>query len=59
MKGTVRSANQNRFNAHIEHEPSAETDKAISFINNNNLGWKADTCKLTKDHPEYGAHCNA
>jgi hypothetical protein len=36
----------NRFNAHVEHIPSQETDKAISFINSQNLGWKADTCKL-------------
>jgi hypothetical protein len=43
----IRSGNRNkRFNAHIEHTPSDENDKAISFINNNNLGWKADVCKL-------------
>lgn len=36
----------NRINAHTEHKASDETDKAISFINNQNLGWKADTCKL-------------
>jgi hypothetical protein len=35
-----------RFNAHAEHKASDETDKAISFINNNDLGWTADVCKL-------------
>lgn len=47
-----------RFNAHTEHVASDETDKAISFINNQNLGWKADTCKMQKHHSEYGAHCD-
>lgn len=47
----------NRLNAHLEHIPSQETDKAISFINNNDLGWTADVCKLQANHPEYGAHC--
>lgn len=47
-----------RFNAHSEHVASDETDKAISFINNQNLGWKADTCKLQKHHSEYGSHCD-
>lgn len=48
-----------RFNAHFEHVPSDENDLAISFINNQNLGWKADTCKLQKHHAEYGSHCAA
>jgi len=39
--------------------PSDENDIAISFINNQNLGWKADTCKLQKHHAEYGTHCDA
>lgn len=30
---------KNRFNAHVEHKASDETDKAISFINKSNLGW--------------------
>ena len=47
-----------RFNAHYEHVPSDETDLAISFINNQNFGWKADTCKLQKHHAEYGTHCD-
>jgi hypothetical protein len=34
------------------------TDQAITFINNADLGWKADTCKLTKDHPDRGSHCD-
>ena len=45
------------MNAHIEHVPSDETDLAISFINNNDFGWKADTCKLQLTHQEYGQNC--
>jgi hypothetical protein len=41
----VRSSKK-RFNAHHAHKATDETDKAISFINNQDLGWKADTCKL-------------
>ena len=50
--------NSNRVNLHQAHVPSNETDKAISFINNNNFGWKADTCMLQSTHPEYGTHCD-
>ena len=52
-----RSRNK-RINAHFAHVASDETDRAIDFINTANLGWKADTCKLQKNHPNYGAHCN-
>lgn len=44
-KSQVRTS-KNRFNAHMEHTPSDETDKAISFVNSQDLGWKADVCKL-------------
>jgi len=47
-----------RYNAHHAHVATAETDKAISFINSNNFGWKANVCMLQQDHPQYGAHCN-
>jgi len=47
-----------RFNAHQEHTPSDETDKAITFINSQDLGWKADVCKLQKHHADYGDHCD-
>jgi hypothetical protein len=47
-----------RFNAHHEHVPSDETDLAISYINHNDFGWKADVCKLQKHHADYGAHCS-
>ena len=57
-KVQLRHGNDNkRFNAHIEHTPSDANDKAISFINNNNLGWTADVCKLQKHHSDYGSHC--
>lgn len=45
LDSRVRTSSQ-RFNAHFEHKASDETDKAISFINSQNLGWKADVCKL-------------
>jgi hypothetical protein len=57
-KSAGRSA-KTRFNAHMEHTANDETDKAISFINKNDLGWKADVCKLQKHHADYGSHCEA
>jgi len=51
-------ANSLRFNAHLEHVASDETDAAISFINANDFGWTADTCKLQTHHEDYGAHCD-
>jgi hypothetical protein len=53
-----RQGNQ-RLNAHYHHDPSDETDKAISFINSQDFGWKADVCKLQRHHSQYGAHCDA
>jgi len=32
-------------------------DLLIETINESDLGWKADTCKLQKHHAKYGAHC--
>lgn len=46
-----------RFNAHHEHVPTDETDLLIEAINNMDIGWKADTCKLQKHHANYGSHC--
>lgn len=40
------NTNSKRFNAHLEHKATNETDQAITFINSQNLGWKADVCKL-------------
>ena len=48
-----------RFNAHHAHVPSDENDMLIQTINDMDLGWKADTCKLQKHHPNYGSHCAA
>lgn len=48
MKSLARSRQSSkRFNAHMDHRPSLETDLAISFINSQDLGWKADVCKLS------------
>lgn len=54
-----KSTSKRRFNAHQEHKPSNETDLAISFINSQDFGWKADVCKLQKHHADYGSHCEA
>jgi hypothetical protein len=48
-----------RANAHLEHEPSDETDLLISTINSNDLGFKADTCKYQRSHENFGAHCDS
>jgi len=60
LRSQIRTdSSTKRFNAHLEHKAGNETDKAISFINNNDFGWKADTCKLQSHHAEYGSHCEA
>ena len=43
-----------RSNLHLEHKPSDEMDLLISTLNDADLGWKADTCKLQKHHAKYG-----
>lgn len=43
-----------RTNLHLEHKPSDEMDLLISTLNDADLGWKADTCKLQKHHARYG-----
>ena len=47
LRSQIRTdSSTKRLNAHLEHKASNETDAAISFINNNDFGWNADTCKL-------------
>jgi hypothetical protein len=46
---------EDKTNLHESHVPSKEMDLLISAVNKSNLGWKADTCKLSKEHPDY--HC--
>ena len=43
-----------RTNLHLEHKPSDEMDLLISTLNDADLGWTADTCKLQKHHARYG-----
>jgi len=43
---------------HHKHQPSNDQDLLITEINDLNLGWRADTCKLQKTHPDYGTHCH-
>jgi C1A family cysteine protease len=35
--------------------PSPELDQLISYVNSKDLGWKANTCLLSKTHPKH--HC--
>lgn len=30
----------------------------IDLINDMDIGWKADTCKYSKDHPKRGKNCD-
>ena len=53
-----KKADNKRSNPHHDHVPNDEMDLLIEIINSNDLGWKADTCKLSKTHPLYGAHCD-
>jgi hypothetical protein len=43
---------------HASFEPRDETDLLIETINGLDIGWKADTCKLSKGHANRGAHCD-
>jgi len=45
-KDLKKAKPSNRSNLHLEHKPSDEMDLLISTINNMDLGWKADICKL-------------
>lgn len=46
-------AHNKRSNPHHDHVPSDEMDLLIQTINENDFGWKADTCKLQKSHKMY------
>lgn len=48
---------QHKKSQHLKHKPSDETDKLIELINTNNIGWKADPCKLQKHHHMYAQEC--
>lgn len=52
-KKKAPSKSYKKKNLHLEHKPSDQMDVLISSINANDLGWKADTCKLQKHHPDY------
>ena len=49
-----KKGSSKRTNLHLEHKPSDEMDLLISTLNDADLGWKADTCKLQKHHAKYG-----
>ena len=42
-----------KTNWHATHKPSDRMDLLISAVNKADLGWKADTCKLQKHHPDH------
>ena len=47
-----------RKNLHLETRPSDEQDLLITEVNMDpSIGWKADTCKYTKNHPLRGKDC--
>lgn len=46
-----------RLNMLHRHVATDQTDALISFINSNDLGWRANTCLLQTHHPDYGSHC--
>ena len=43
-----------RKNFHLEHVPSDEMDLLITSVNNADVGFKLDTCKLQKNHDQFG-----
>ena len=45
-----------RRNLHFDHKPSAKMDVLIHTINNSDIGWKADACKLS--NPPKNCHEN-
>lgn len=49
------SSKAKRGNMLLELKASEQTDAVIDWINNNNLGWTADTCRYTKDNKN---HCS-
>lgn len=53
--GPTKKSNtvKKKQNLHLAHIPSDENDLLISIINSNDLGWKADTCKLQTHHADY------
>lgn len=53
-----KRAHNKRSNPHHDHKPSDEMDVLISTINELDIGWKADVCKLQKHHKMYGDHCD-
>lgn len=52
-------ANNKRSNLHHDHVPSDSMDLLIQTINESDLGWKADVCKLQKHHESYGENCDS
>jgi hypothetical protein len=49
-----------RKNFHLEHVPSDEMDLLITSVNDADVGFKLDTCKLQKKHAKFGEgqQCN-
>jgi hypothetical protein len=43
-----------RKNFHLEHVPSDDMDLLITTVNEADVGFKLDTCKLQKNHEKFG-----
>lgn len=56
-KTTTEKSRHHRVSPHHSHKPNAHTDRLIELINTNELGWKADPCKLQTHHHMYAEHC--
>jgi hypothetical protein len=54
----MSAAPHRKGNPHHKHVASKEMDELIETINNTDLGWKADTCKLQTHHEMRGKHCD-
>ena len=52
-------AHNKRSNLHYDHKPSDTMDLLIETINESDLGWKADICKLQKHHQLYVENCDS
>lgn len=53
MAKTKGPKKADRINHHLTHIPSDEMDVLIQVVNDADIGWKADTCKLQSDHENY------
>ena len=52
--GSIKRRNKGKMNNQFyAHSPNPEKDEYISWVNQQDLSWKANPCMLTTSHPEY------